>query len=57
MEAATQPAPTAPSLRRRRKEPLTGRAREERRLAWILCAPAVIASVLVGLDTALPSYR
>jgi multiple sugar transport system permease protein len=32
---------------RRRRAPLTGRAREERRLGWMLCAPAVIAMLLV----------
>ena len=33
--------------RRRRRAPLTGRAREERRLGYLLCAPAVIAMVVV----------
>jgi multiple sugar transport system permease protein len=32
---------------RRKKAPLTGRAREERRLGWLLCAPAIIAMLLV----------
>jgi multiple sugar transport system permease protein len=33
--------------RRRRRAPLTGRAREERRLGYLLCAPAVLAMLLV----------
>jgi multiple sugar transport system permease protein len=33
--------------RRGKRAPLTGRAREERRLGWMLCAPAVIAMLLV----------
>ena len=32
---------------RRKKAPLTGRAKEERRLGWLLCAPAIIAMLLV----------
>jgi multiple sugar transport system permease protein len=32
---------------RRRRAPLTGRAREERRLGWMLCAPAVVVMLLV----------
>jgi multiple sugar transport system permease protein len=39
MEATTAPAPRAGKA--------TGRAREERRLGWMLCAPAVIAMLLV----------
>jgi multiple sugar transport system permease protein len=45
MEAATTPAPTAAPPRRRGR--LTERARAERKLAWMLCAPAVIAMLLV----------
>jgi multiple sugar transport system permease protein len=47
MEAAAPPAPAAAHVGRRGKAPLTGRAREERRLGWMLCAPAVIAMVIV----------
>ena len=44
MEATTAPAPVeAPPARRRVSE----RAREERRLAWMLCAPAVTVMLLV----------
>jgi multiple sugar transport system permease protein len=44
MEAATAPARVeAPPKRRRISE----RAREERKLAWMLCAPAVIVMILV----------
>jgi multiple sugar transport system permease protein len=42
--AATE---TTTPTRRRGKAPLTGRAREERRLGWMLCAPAVILMLLV----------
>src|SRR4051794_8306373 len=34
-------------LGRRRKAPLTGRAREERRLGYLLCAPAIAVMLLV----------
>jgi multiple sugar transport system permease protein len=34
-------------LLRRRRAPLTGRAREERRLGYLLCAPAVVVMLLV----------
>ena len=44
MEAATTRAPTAAPPEKKR---ITGRAREERRLAWLLCAPAVIVMLLV----------
>jgi multiple sugar transport system permease protein len=47
MEAAAPPAPAPTQVGRRRKAPLTGRAREERRLGWMLCAPAVIAMIIV----------
>ena len=43
--AATTKEPAA--TRRRRRAPLTGRAREERRLAYMLCAPAVLAMLIV----------
>jgi multiple sugar transport system permease protein len=44
MEAATAPTPVeAPPARRR----ITERAREERKLAWMLCAPAVVVMLLV----------
>jgi multiple sugar transport system permease protein len=36
-----------PRLRRRDRPAVTGRAREERRLAWMLCAPAVFVMVAV----------
>ena len=44
MEAATTQAPasTAP-----KKQRMTDRAKAERKLAWLLCAPAVIAMLLV----------
>jgi multiple sugar transport system permease protein len=42
-EAASRTSPAAP----RRKKALTDRAREERRLAWMLCAPAVLTMLLV----------
>jgi multiple sugar transport system permease protein len=42
MEAATAPATTAPPKKR-----VTERTKAERKLAWMLCAPAVIAMVLV----------
>ncbi len=42
MEAATAPAPKRPKRGR-----ATGRAQEERRLAWMLVAPAVIVMLLV----------
>jgi multiple sugar transport system permease protein len=47
--AATAELVEAPPRRGflRRRQPLTGRAREERRLAWMLCAPAVVAMVIV----------
>src|SRR5262245_50196896 len=44
MEAATARAPSAAPPK---KHGLTERARAERKLAWILCAPAVIAMLLV----------
>jgi multiple sugar transport system permease protein len=44
MEAATAPAPTTAAPRKKR---VTERTRAERKLAWMLCAPAVIAMVLV----------
>jgi multiple sugar transport system permease protein len=43
MEAATTEAPTAAPPKPR----ITERARAERKLAWLLCAPAVIAMLLV----------
>jgi multiple sugar transport system permease protein len=43
MEATTARAPTAAPPKRR----LTERARAERNLAWLLCAPAVIVMLLV----------
>jgi len=43
MEAAAAPATTTAPPKKRVSE----RTREERRLAWLLCAPAVIAMVLV----------
>jgi multiple sugar transport system permease protein len=43
MEAATTRAPAPPPTKRR----VTERARAERKLAWTLCAPAVIAMLLV----------
>ena len=44
---ARSPRPRPRRPRRRKKAPLTGRAREERRLGWLLCAPAVVAMLLV----------
>jgi multiple sugar transport system permease protein len=44
MEAATTRAPTAAPPK---KKGITERARGERRLAWMLCAPAVIVMLLV----------
>src|SRR5688572_33169875 len=44
MEAATAQAPTPA---RPKKKPLTERARAERRLAYLLCAPAVVAMLIV----------
>jgi multiple sugar transport system permease protein len=44
MEAATTRAPVAAPPAKKR---MTERAREERRLAWLLCAPAVIVMLLV----------
>lgn len=44
MTGAAEPAAEAASPKRR---PTTGRARSERRLAYMLCAPAVIAMLLV----------
>jgi multiple sugar transport system permease protein len=38
---------TLPARRFRRKAPLTGRARDERRLGYLLCAPAVLAMIVV----------
>jgi multiple sugar transport system permease protein len=48
MEAARVPATTeAPKLSRRERKQLSERARAERRLAWMLCAPAVIVMLIV----------
>src|ERR671918_845768 len=44
MEAATTRAPTAPPPTKQR---MTERAKAQRNLAWKLCAPAVIAMLLV----------
>ena len=44
MEAATTSARTAPSPKKQR---VTDRAKAERKLAWTLCAPAVIAMLVV----------
>ena len=44
MEAATTSARTAPAPKKKRT---TDRAKAERKLAWTLCAPAVIAMLLV----------
>ncbi|MGH3994707.1 MAG: carbohydrate ABC transporter permease, partial [Pseudonocardiaceae bacterium] len=44
MEAATTSARTAPPPT---KKKATGRAKAERKLAWTLCAPAVIAMLIV----------
>src|SRR5215216_6468489 len=43
MEAATTRAPTVTPPKRK----VTDRARAERKLAWLLCAPAVIAMLVV----------
>jgi multiple sugar transport system permease protein len=45
MEAAQVQAPTV--TRKPEKKRMTERARAERRLAWMLCAPAVVAMLLV----------
>jgi multiple sugar transport system permease protein len=45
MEAAPAPAPSV--TRRPAKKQITERARAERKVAWTLCAPAVIAMLLV----------
>jgi multiple sugar transport system permease protein len=45
MEAAQAEAP--PVARKPEKKPMTERARAERKLAWTLCAPAVIAMLIV----------
>ncbi len=45
MEAATAPARTAPPQRSRKKT--SDRTKAERKLAWLLCAPAVIVMLLV----------
>ena len=48
MAAASHPAAaTGSRLARHKKVPLTARAREDRRLGWLLCAPAVAVMVLV----------
>jgi multiple sugar transport system permease protein len=47
MEAARVPATEAPKLSRRERKQLSERARAERRLAWMLCAPAVIVMLIV----------
>src|SRR6476646_11295096 len=39
----------APAGRVRRRTPVTERARAERRLAWMLCAPAVAVMALVAV--------
>jgi multiple sugar transport system permease protein len=44
VEAATTQAPTTAPTKPKK---VSDRAREERRLAWILCAPAVITMILV----------
>jgi len=44
MEAATTQAPVAAPPKKRG---LTERAKAERKLAWMLCAPAVVAMLLV----------
>jgi multiple sugar transport system permease protein len=44
MEAATAQAPTTEAPTKKR---MTDRAKAERKLAWLLCAPAVIAMLLV----------
>jgi len=40
-------AVAASETKGKKKAPLSGRAREERRLGWLLCAPAVFAMLLV----------
>jgi len=45
VEAATAPARTAPPQRSRKKT--SDRTKAERKLAWLLCAPAVIVMLLV----------
>jgi multiple sugar transport system permease protein len=45
MEAAEVATPRGVGRRGRKK--LTGRARGERRLAWMLCAPAIVAMLIV----------
>ncbi len=52
-EAAAAEAATAQTARRPRKVPLSEGARAERRLGWLLCAPAVIVMVAV---TAYPVF-
>jgi trehalose/maltose transport system permease protein len=49
MSTSTQPATTgaAGTQRRRGKAPLSEGARAERRLGWLLCAPAVIVMIAV----------
>ena len=44
MEAATTQAPAAAPPKKKR---MTDRAKAERKLAWLLCAPAVIAMLVV----------
>ncbi len=51
MSAPTQTVTSAPAARapgRRRKPPLSEGARAERRLGWLLCAPAVIVMIAVA---------
>src|SRR5438093_8193457 len=38
----------APTPQVTKKKPLTGRARAERKLGWMLCAPAVVVMFLVA---------
>jgi multiple sugar transport system permease protein len=45
MEAASAPAETAAPPRQQKR--VTDRARAERKLAWMLCAPAVVAMLVV----------
>jgi multiple sugar transport system permease protein len=47
MEAARVPAPREAHVGRRKRKRLGERARAERRLAWLLCAPAVITMLIV----------
>jgi multiple sugar transport system permease protein len=48
MAATTTGEVVQPAVRKRRgRQRLTGRAREERRLGWLLCAPAVLAMLVV----------